>query len=248
MDYSGKIVLVTGAARGIGFAVAEAYTRQGAFVIAADRDSEGAKKAALRIQEQGGKAAAYTIDLAQPAAIEAMFAFISETYGGLDVLINNAGYAVWKSPYDLEVEEWDALLHTNLRGTFLCAREAAKLMRGTGGGAIVNMASTRALMSEPNTEAYAASKGGIVALTHALAVSFGPDRIRVNAISPGWIETGDYEALRPEDHSQHPSMRVGKPEDIAKACFYLTDPGNDFVNGINLVVDGGMTRKMIYEE
>lgn len=121
MDYSGKIVLVTGAARGIGFAVAEAYTRQGAFVIAADRDSEGAKKAALRIQEQGGKAAAYTIDLAQPAAIEAMFAFISETYGGLDVLINNAGYAVWKSPYDLEVEEWDALLHTNLRGTF-CAQ------------------------------------------------------------------------------------------------------------------------------
>ena len=102
-------------------------------------------------------------------------------------------------------------------------------------------------MSEPHTEAYTASKGGVLALTHGLAVSLGPDHIRVNSISPGWIETGDYSQLRKIDHEQHPSMRVGKPEDIAKACLFLTSDENDFITGENLVIDGGMTRKMIYE-
>lgn len=111
----------------------------------------------------------------------------------------------------------------------------------------MNIASTRAQMSEPNSEAYAATKGGIVAITHALAASLGDDRIKVNCISPGWIETKEYDQLRSVDHEQHLSKRVGKPADIAKACFYLTDPENDFVTGANLVVDGGMTRKMIYE-
>lgn len=116
------------------------------------------------------------------------------------------------------------------------------------GGAIVSLASTRAEMSEPDTEAYAATKGGIVALTHALARSLGSDQITVNCISPGWIEMGDYAALRPIDHAQHLSGRVGVPEDIALACLYLTNPQNNFVTGINIMVDGGMTKKMIYEE
>lgn len=119
-------------------------------------------------------------------------------------------------------------------------------MRKRGGGSIINIASTRAFMSEPNSEAYAASKGGIIALTHALAVSFAPDHIQVNAISPGWIETGDYGQLREIDHLQHPAGRVGRPDDIARACLYLTSEGNDFITGANLVIDGGMTRKMIY--
>lgn len=103
-------------------------------------------------------------------------------------------------------------------------------------------------MSEPNSEGYAATKGGIVAITHALAASLSNDRITVNAISPGWIHTGDYSQLTTIDHDQHFSKRVGTPEDIARACLYLTAKENDFVTGINLVVDGGMTRKMIYEE
>jgi NAD(P)-dependent dehydrogenase (short-subunit alcohol dehydrogenase family) len=113
------------------------------------------------------------------------------------------------------------------------------------GGLIVNIASTRAFMSEPDSEAYAASKGGLVSLTHALAASFAPHRVRVNCISPGWIETGDYLKLREADHLQHFSGRVGRPEDIAKACLFLA--GNDFINGENIIIDGGMTRKMIYE-
>ncbi|MNS89580.1 3-oxoacyl-[acyl-carrier-protein] reductase FabG [compost metagenome] len=115
-------------------------------------------------------------------------------------------------------------------------------------GSVVNISSTRATMSEPNSEAYAASKGAIISLSHAMAISLGKDGIKVNSISPGWIETGDYEALRPEDHQQHPAGRVGKPADIARACLYLTHPDNTFITGANLVIDGGMTRKMIYEE
>jgi NAD(P)-dependent dehydrogenase (short-subunit alcohol dehydrogenase family) len=120
-------------------------------------------------------------------------------------------------------------------------------MKKNGGGSIVNIASTRAFMSQPNSEAYAATKGGIVALTHAMAASLAPDRIRVNCISPGWIETGDYSLLKETDHIQHFSGRVGLPADIARACIFLTQEANSFINGTNLTIDGGMTRKMIYE-
>jgi len=115
------------------------------------------------------------------------------------------------------------------------------------GGSIVNISSTRATMSEENSEAYAASKGGIVSLTHALASSFSKDHIQVNCISPGWIETQNYDNLRKIDHDQHPSKRVGKPEDIARACIYLTNEENDFINGTEIIIDGGMTKKMVYE-
>lgn len=164
------------------------------------------------------------------------------------------GYSALFVPTDVTKEQdiihlmWQDLLQTNLTGSFFCAREAAKVMRHNAkGGSIVSLASTRAEMSEPHTEAYAATKGGIIALTHALARSLGPDQITVNCISPGWIETGDYEALRPIDHAQHLSGRVGLPEDIAQACLYLTNPMNNFVTGINLTVDGGMTKKMMYK-
>ncbi|WP_219837287.1 SDR family NAD(P)-dependent oxidoreductase [Paenibacillus sp. R14(2021)] len=246
--FTNRYVMITGAGGGIGREVAITYAKQGAIVILIDINAEKLEQTASLIRSEGQDPLSRIVDLSVPASIEACFIWLQQTIGKLDILINNAGLGAWKSVYDLGVDEWDYVLNTNLRGNFLCAREAAKWMRSSGGGAIVNIASTRALMSEPNSEAYAASKGGILALTHALALSLGPDRIRVNAISPGWIETGDYEALRPSDHIQHPAQRVGKPDDIARACLYLTDPANDFVTGTNLVIDGGMTRKMIYEE
>jgi NAD(P)-dependent dehydrogenase (short-subunit alcohol dehydrogenase family) len=147
----------------------------------------------------------------------------------------------------LTLAEWHRVLDTNLTATFLLARAAEKPLRKAH-GSIVTIASTRALMSEPDTESYSASKGGIVALTHALAVSLGPD-IRVNCVSPGWIETKDQGALRRKDHAQHPAGRVGKPQDIAEIVFWLLDrERSGFVTGANFVVDGGMTRKMIYVE
>jgi NAD(P)-dependent dehydrogenase (short-subunit alcohol dehydrogenase family) len=246
--YEGKVVMITGAGGGIGRTLSLAYAEQGANMVIVDKNTEGLQQTNNLLHSAGHKAFLHVLDLSNPQEIETIFQKIQETLGRIDILINNAGLGKWKSPYDLTVDEWDYVMNTNLRATFLCSREAAKIMRTHGGGAIVNISSTRAFMSEANSEAYAASKGGIVSLTHALAVSLGPDRITVNAISPGWIETGDYEKLRPEDHHQHPAMRVGRTEDIARGCLYLTDPKNDFVTGINLTIDGGMTKKMIYVE
>ena len=147
----------------------------------------------------------------------------------------------------LSLADWQRVIDVNLTAAFLFARAAEKPLRKAK-GAIVTIASTRALMSEPNTEAYSATKGGLVALTHALSMSLGPD-VRVNCISPGWIETGDYGKLRKKDHDQHPAGRVGKPDDIAEmAAFLLDGKRSGFVTGANFVVDGGMTRKMIYSE
>ncbi|MGO4697197.1 SDR family NAD(P)-dependent oxidoreductase [Paenibacillus sp. 2TAB26] len=246
--YEDKVVLITGAGAGIGRALALAYAEQGALPVLVDKNEEGLEQTGLLLQEAGYDSLSLSADMSEPDAIIKMLRDLETIVGRLDIVINNAGFGIWKSPYDLSIDEWDSVVNTNLRGTFVCSREAAKLMRTTGGGAIVNISSTRAMMSEPNSEAYAASKGGILSLTHAMAVSLGPDHITVNAICPGWIETGDYSKLRPEDHEQHPSKRVGKPEDIARACLYLTDPQNDFVTGTHITIDGGMTRKMIYEE
>jgi len=248
MNFSNRTVIVTGGGGGIGRAVAAAYAGQGANVVVADIDAESGERVAAEIGIEGNKAIFVRTDLRREQDVVRLMRTAADTFGRIDILINNAGISRWKSPYELTADDWDDVLNTNLRGSFFCAREAAKTMRAVGGGSIVNIASTRALMSEPNSEAYAASKGGLVALTHALAVSFGKDGIRVNCISPGWIETKHYEGLRPEDHAQHPAGRVGTPEDIARACLFLTDPDNGFVTGAHLVVDGGMTRKMIYLE
>lgn len=249
MNFSNKTVIITGAANGIGKGIANVYALKGANVVLADIDEKRGNETATIIKEQGGKALFVKTDVRLEKDIMQLMKITYESFGQIDILINNAGKSQFKSPYELSIDEWDDIINTNLRSVFLASREAAKYMRKNDkGGSIVNIASTRAIMSEPNSEGYAASKGGIVAITHALAASFSEDRITVNAISPGWIETGNYEELRTIDHEQHLSKRVGKPEDIARACLYLTSTENDFVTGINLVVDGGMTRKMIYEE
>ncbi len=249
MDFSNKTVIITGAGNGIGKGIALLYAEKGANVVIADIDSIAGSQTVARIKEHGGEALFVQTDVRLESDIIRLMEIANQTYGHIDILINNAGLSAFKSPYDLSIEEWNDIINTNLRSVFLGSREAAKYMRhNKEGGSIVNIASTRAIMSEPNSDAYAASKGGIVAITHALAASFGKDGITVNAISPGWIETGDYEKLSKIDHEQHLSGRVGKPDDIARACLYLTARENNFVTGINLVVDGGMTRKMIYEE
>ncbi len=248
MDDPNKTILVTGGAKGIGRCIAASYAAVGGNVIIADMDRDKGREAEKEIREQGGQAFFYALDLADCSAIDDMFHMIAERYRGLDILINNAAITSHKPMFEMSVDEWDRVLQVNLRAPFWCARQGAELMKTKGGGAIINIASTRALMSEAGYEAYGASKGGILALTHALAITLSPFKIRVNAISPGWIETGDYAGLGQEDHLQHPAGRVGKPGDIAWACLYLSSEQAAFMNGANLVIDGGMTRKMIYSE
>ncbi len=247
MSFSGKTVIVTGASNGIGRAIATQFASKKARVIIADKDQDAGKDLDRRLNNAGGHALFIHTDVSKPYSVSEMVGKAVEETGYVDIIINNAGISEFQSLFEIEVTDWDRVLNTNLRGAFLCSREVARIMRTNGGGSIVNIASTRALMSEPGSEAYAASKGGLLALTHALSASLAKDRITVNAISPGWIHTGDYDRLRKIDHDQHLSRRVGKPDDIARACLFLCHPDNNFITGENLIIDGGMTRKMIYE-
>ena len=169
-----------------------------------------------------------------------------ERFGQLDGVVSNAGIMIRKPIRQLTLAEWRRVLDVNLTAAFLLAKASERALRQTS-GAFVSIASTRAEMSEPDTEAYSASKGGLAALTHALAMSLAP--LRVNCISPGWIATRDYNKLRRKDHAQHPAGRVGRPEDIAEIVAWLLDgERSGFVTGANFIVDGGMTKKMIYVE
>ena len=239
-----QVVLITGAGRGIGLAIAARLVRDGATVVLVDNDGRALTDAAAALGAED-RVVQEPADVADEEAVGALVRRVKERFGRLDGLVNNASTMVRKPATELTLADWDRVLSVNLTGPFLFAREAVPLLRETK-GAIVNIASTRAQMSEPHTEAYAASKGGLVALSHALAMSLGPD-IRVNAISPGWIDTQG-EPLREIDHGQHPVGRVGRPEDVAALVAWLLGPEAGFVTGAEFVIDGGMTRKMIYAD
>jgi NAD(P)-dependent dehydrogenase (short-subunit alcohol dehydrogenase family) len=235
---AGRTALVTGAARGIGLAIATRLHADGYRVLLVDRD-ESVRRAAATL---GGTARFHIADIATE---EGVAGAVTALDGTLSALVCNAGIMIRKPVTDLTLAEWSSVLATNLTSIFLFARACAPLLRREG-GSIVTIASTRARMSEPDTEPYAASKGGLVALTHALAVSLGP-AIRANVISPGWIDVAGA-PLRAEDHAQHPAGRVGQPEDVASLAAWLLHPDQGFVTGAEFVIDGGMTRKMIYAE
>ncbi|WP_438432067.1 glucose 1-dehydrogenase [Gorillibacterium sp. sgz500922] len=251
-----RTALITGGGQGIGRALAIKFAEDGYAVSLCDVDKDAGLEVVKHIRSFGGTAMFLRADVAFEEDVLRWVRLSAEEFGRIDALINNAGISRNAPFLELSAEDFDRVLGVNLRGTFLSSREAAKIMTRTGGGSIVNLSSTRALMSEPGTEAYSASKGGILALTHAMAVSLGPLGIRVNAVSPGWIETGDWQlssrATVPRhserDRLQHPVGRVGVPYDIADLCLYLCSGQAGFITGQNLVVDGGMTVKMIYEE
>lgn len=224
-----KVALVTGGAQGIGRATALLLAGRGYQVAVAD------------LQESDFFFV--RTDVSREASVRACIRAVVKRFGRLDALVNNAGLA---GPHDGPIEKlnlarWNRRIGVNLTGPFLMAKHAVPHLRRAK-GAIVNIASTRALQSEPDTEAYAASKGGLVALTHALALSLGP-AVRVNCISPGWIS---HKPVRKKDHAQHPVGRVGVGQDVAELVAYLLSEASGFVTGQNFVIDGGMTRKMIY--
>ncbi|MCA9431621.1 MAG: SDR family oxidoreductase [Candidatus Omnitrophica bacterium] len=254
-EFESKVYLVTGGGQGIGKGIARCLLEKKGKVVIADADVEAGRETESEYSELGEIVFVQT-DVSQEDSVRESIKKSVSALGRLDGLINNAGISSPGSAplQDCSLEDWNRVIQVNLTGAFLCAKHAVGELKKTE-GSIVNIASTRAHQSEPNTFAYSASKAGIVALTHALAVSLGP-AIRVNCISPGWIEVGPWrkEKLRKEakhrveDQAQHPVGRVGRPEDIASMVAFLLSAEAGFITGQNFVVDGGMTKKMIYAE
>ncbi len=246
-----RTAVITGGAQGIGKAIARRLLSKGLLVFVADADHEAADELRREVTASDRLQVVET-DVADESQVRRLAERVREAADGLDLLVNNAAIGRGMPVTELPLDDWNRVIAVNLTGPFLCAKHFAGALR-LRKGAIVNIASTRALMSEPHTEAYAASKGGVVALTHALAASLAPD-VRVNCISPGWIETGSWRkagARRPPslseaDHAQHFAGRVGRPEDVAALVDFLAFGESGFMDGANLVLDGGMTRKMIY--
>jgi NAD(P)-dependent dehydrogenase (short-subunit alcohol dehydrogenase family) len=250
-----KVALVTGAGSGIGRAIAARFLSDGMRVAIVEHDRSAGKDALAELSQRG-EACFEPCDVADEAAVKRVVRSVAKWGGRIDVIVNNAGYfGAFETPVEkLALREWRRTLDVNLSAAFLFAKHGARHLRKVG-GSIVNISSTRAAMSEPDSEAYAASKGGLSALTHALAVSLGP-HVRVNAIAPGWIATEAWKPrkkrsapkLRPKDHEQHPAGRVGRPEDVAACAAYLVSEAAEFLTGQVITLDGGMTRKMIYVE
>ena len=244
--FPSRRVFITGGANGIGREIVKQFRAADCQVAFCDSDSAAGTETA-----QSTGARFYPLDVTDTNALSDAFSDILKRWGDIDILINNVGIGNFKPLSLTSLDDFNTILATNLQPIFILSkllrshRDSLPLCNSFG-GRIINIASTRHIMSEADSVGYSASKGAIASLTHSLMMCFADLHITVNSISPGWIETGDYAALRPEDHSQHPSGRVGKPDDIARACIFLSLPDNDFINGIDLVIDGGMTHKMIY--
>ena len=252
MRFKDQGVLVTGGAQGIGACIAHAFAREGARVVIADVDGAAGERRRSELLAATGEAWFVRADLARADDAARMVAEAVAACGRLDVLVNNAGIGSGLPFATRPVADWDRVLGVYLRAAYVASQTAAPHLARTR-GAIVNIASSRALQSEPDTEPYSASKGGLLALTHSLAVTLA-GQVRVNAVLPGWIVTDEWRYdggktdVTPADHAQHPAGRAGKPEDIAHAVLFLASAEAGFITGTRLVVDGGMTVKMIYRE
>lgn len=236
VNLKGKICILTGALGGIGISMAKDLEKLGIIVIGVDKDD--VKNPELKNY--------YSCDLGNKEEIALLYNKLDKDFDHIDFLINNAAISNFNKPLqDVTDIEIDSVIDVNLKGPILMCQEYIKRFKGQN-GRIINIASTRYKQNEEHWELYGSTKGGLVSLTSSLCISLSNKNITVNAISPGWIEAKDYKNLTEMDHKQHPCGRVGKPEDITRAAAFLLDENSDFINGINLIIDGGMTKKMIY--
>ena len=245
-QFAGKVAIVTGSGSGIGAATARRFAQEGAMVVCADLDEVSAHAVCNEIQAAGGTAAACRVDIREAAEVDAMIAFTLRQFGAPNIAINNAGMGAQKHFLDTPLETLRAMLDVNVIGTFLCAQAAAREMVRIGGGAIVNFSSHSGLLGSSGRAAYAASKGGIIAMTRVMAVDLATHNIRVNAIAPGPIDvprsrqqhTGE---RRESWHRAVPLARYGRPEEVAGAAVFLASDDASYMTGQTIAVDGGFT-------
>ena len=250
MKLQEKVAIVTGSGRGIGQGIARVFSQEGAKVVVVDIIEDLGKNMADELGAAEGKAIFVHADLKSGESVQKMVHTTIKTFGKLDILVNNAGYHLSKNVEETSEEEWEFIINTNLRSTFLCSKYALPHLRKTRGN-IINISSMVGIVGQPNAGAYSATKGGQIAMSKGMAIDFAPDGIRVNVICPGWIQTplvedwfsqqNDPEASRKYIFGQHPLGRIGTIEECGKAALFLASDDAAFVTGITLPIDGGVT-------
>ncbi len=245
-DLSGRVAVVTGGNGGIGLGMARGLARAGAAVAVAGRNQEKSAAAVAELEALGAEAAAVPVEVTAEASCRAMVTATVERFGRLDILVNNAGTNIRKQPQDYALEEWETVLSTNLTSAFVCSQAAYPEMCKAGGGKIINIGSMLSIFGVAFAPAYAASKGGIVQLTKALATAWAKDNIQVNAVLPGWIDTeltrqarAEIEGLHERVEARTPAGHWGHPDDHAGIAVFLASGASDFVTGTAIPVDGG---------
>lgn len=254
MRLKDRVAVVTGAAMGIGKGIAMVLAREGARVVVADIEEAEGRKTADAIRDAGGQALFVACDVSQEEQVRRLVETTVRHFGGIDILVNNAGIGVYTPVHETTLEAWNRCLAVNLTGVFLCSKYALPYLRRSGHGAIINIASVHAYQNVGGTAPYAASKGGVVALTRVMAIDYAPDNVRVNAVCPGWIDTpliqrifresGDPEGMRQRVAQRQLLRRLGTPEDVGYAVAYLASDEASFVTGTSLFVDSGLTAQL----
>lgn len=248
--FAGKVAVVTGGAKGMGGATSRAFAREGAAVVIADLDQESGVALQNEIERDGGRARFVRADVARSLQMESVASRAKTEFGGVDYLINNAGIQDYGTVVTTSEEAWNRVIAINLTGVFLASKACVPLMLERGGGAIVNVASVQALQCQRNVAAYAASKGGVLALTREMALDLAPHKIRVNCVCPGSIRTPMLEfAASFEENpeaamagwgARHPIGRVGRPEEVASLSLFLCSEEAAFITGAPYLIDGGL--------
>ena len=249
-----RVALVTGSAQGIGAGIARVLARAGADVVVCDIQAEGGQATAAEVAEIGSRSLFVLADISDPVAVSAMMDQVAAEFGHLDILVNNAAIEYFRSIEDTTIDEWDRTQEVDLKGIFLMTKFSLPLLKKSDHAVVVNISSVHSVATIPDLGAYAAAKGGIVALTRSLAQDLGREEIRAICVSPGFINSPmaqawfdsqpDPQATLDRVNAMHPVGHIGEPEDIGNFIAFACSDKGGFINGVNVVIDGGLTSKL----